>query len=432
MIRGAIDSVRKVGGGGFALSGWAAVEKGKNRSPADFFSIEGLGNCEFIRVNRRDFKEHGDFGFIATIPDLKTLASIYYGSARLLAHFDKEAIEVKLWDRIKQNVLALILEESVCDFPDEALFQLFRVMMRPKGRLSTAGDYSEVSLEVGAQSYDGTIVVGRAGYFFLYGGSNRAHDQYSSLVDEGKLAKWCSVIKDRAIFCKAQNVQFLQLIVPEKQSVLRTHYPFEISSPTPFLASLCECFKNEPFFINAYAELADSFVRDGLSPFRKVDSHLSLHGAMALIKGIARKIGKVPDIWPVLLEEKVLGGDLGIKFMRGNIVEKVLMPVFEEWPFYKVSPTLERSIDSTQGHGGTLRQWRCDSPVYDKEAIIFGNSVFERGGGPLGLSWWASRMFRRTTFVWSSQLDKQLVEELKPDVVICQTVERFLTTVPNA
>ena len=93
---------------------------------------------------------------------------------------------------------------------------------------------------------------------------------------------------------------------------------------------------------------------------------------------------------------------------------------------------LVEKFDPPNGHSGALRKWINESAPIDKSIVIMGNSVSERGTSQFGLSWWLSRVFKRTTFCWSSAMLTNIIEDEKPDYVVCQTVERFLPTVPKS
>ena len=62
--------------------------------------------------------------------------------------------------------------------------------------------------------------------------------------------------------------------------------------------------------------------------------------------------------------------------------------------------------------------------------MVFGNSVFEHGETPLNLSWWCVRFFREFYFFWLPETLPGTVDEIGADVVIAQTVERFLFVDP--
>ena len=70
-------------------------------------------------------------------------------------------------------------------------------------------------------------------------------------------------------------------------------------------------------------------------------------------------------------------------------------------------------------------------PLSPKTVLIFGNSMFGLGGSPVSLSWWLSCIFVQTLFVWSASFQEKHVDDFRPSLVICQTVERFLLSLPE-
>ena len=83
-------------------------------------------------------------------------------------------------------------------------------------------------------------------------------------------------------------------------------------------------------------------------------------------------------------------------------------------------------------HIGAKIAWRHRSAPLNLKVICFGNSFFERGGSPSGLSWWFKRLFSEFHFVWSPFVDNDYVRNEQPDIVVCQTIERFLMLIPRS
>ena len=83
------------------------------------------------------------------------------------------------------------------------------------------------------------------------------------------------------------------------------------------------------------------------------------------------------------------------------------------------------------GHVGTRYVWKNASAIVPMKVVAFGNSYFERGGDAGALSWWFARLFAEFHFVWDPRMDADYVAAEKPDWVICQTIERFLPSVPD-
>ena len=66
---------------------------------------------------------------------------------------------------------------------------------------------------------------------------------------------------------------------------------------------------------------------------------------------------------------------------------------------------------------------------YEKKIAIFGDSFSEYR--PHLLTGMLAETFKEVSFIWSSNLDYNFIKTYQPDIVIFQTVERFLIKVPN-
>jgi hypothetical protein len=83
-------------------------------------------------------------------------------------------------------------------------------------------------------------------------------------------------------------------------------------------------------------------------------------------------------------------------------------------------------------HVGIRCVWTNTNAPVPLRVVAFGNSFFERGASGANLSWWAARWFREFHFIWSPFVDYDYIDRVAPDVVVCQTIERFLPMVPRA
>lgn len=433
MIRGAIDNVTPLGDGRVVVGGWAANDFSGAIRPVDTFSISGGNGLEVTRSERGDFKEAGQFGFTLMLSSVETFARFYYGAITVYAHVNDEVAQIEIWPQLESKILAIIGTHLVQKLePDAAGDLLGAASKRARSVRETRTDlvYEPILFGIGATSLDQSVVIGGGGFLFLFSGSNSLHAQYSQENNSQLTAAWITLIRKRAQFCSASGVGFIQMIVPEKQSIIPEHYPLRIQTPTPTLDSINGQLGSHDYYIDCYQLLKNFYEFDGLVPYRKVDSHPSLFGMICLTREVVRILGIEANIVPSALEDTFLGGDLGNMLLCGEVVEASLVPISSEWPFAQRVPTLTDSYDPLEGHVGAMRQWECDSPLTDKHVLIFGNSVFERGGSPYGLSWWLSRIFKKTTFVWSAVLNHKLVDELQPNLVLAQTVERFLPGLP--
>jgi hypothetical protein len=339
-----------------------------------------------------------------------------------------------VWKKRHDEILAAALSHKMADLEGTALHDLTSRLageVKRRGGPVLAGGLQEVLVETGLTAHDGTVVLGRDGYLFLRGGNNSVAQLYQMPLSDRTLAGWEALIRRRHEQCTQLGAKFVQLIIPEKQSVLTSYYPEPLVAPTPTLQTLTTRLADLPAFLDAYNVLMDVHQREGLSPFRRVDSHLSFHGARYLAQEICRLLsGSSLPISKTTLAERVVGGDLGNKFAFGNLLERLLVAALDDWDFAQAPVTLLQSHDPASGHTGTVREWSNERPLIDKAIVVFGNSMFERGDGPLGLSWWLARIFRSTVFVWRGAMDLELIKQRRPEYVVAQTVERFLTVVP--
>ena len=79
---------------------------------------------------------------------------------------------------------------------------------------------------------------------------------------------------------------------------------------------------------------------------------------------------------------------------------------------------------------GTAVDFANASPQADKRRVLlFGDSYAHFD--PTQLTGVLAETFRDVHFVWSTNVDWDHVEELRPDILICEMAERFLTRVPD-
>lgn len=440
MITGAIDYAGWLPGGRIAVSGWASVQDPDARRPTDEFRLVNRSAVS-VSITDRSIEGVSGCGFEFALASADDLAALYWGGCVLYAHAGGDVQAIYFWEGIAKTVQEIISAHLAKRLGGEAdALEMVRNAQRAKRSREeiaefldavAATSYTEsVIIERGTVSQDSEVTIGRDGFLFLLGGSNAVLQQYDRPFDAILAARWIELIRKREDYCTSRGIKFCQMIVPEKQSVIPEFYPIPLEAPTKLFAAIELELYAEPFFANCQQTLRDLFVLGGLHPYRKIDSHLSYFGAESLIRRLMHTVEIQPEIFAQTLVEEWQTGDLGGKFFQGNMKECVLMPT-EDWEFSHEAPTLIHAHAPDVGHTGTVLDWQAHKAVSNQTVLIFGNSMFERGGNPLTLSWWLSRIFARTRFVWSSSLEEEHVDDLSPDLIICQTVERFLPTLPR-
>ncbi|MCT0206136.1 hypothetical protein [Synechococcus sp. CS-1332] len=298
--------------------------------------------------------------------------------------------------------------------------------------VSAASQDPRLPIETPFISDDNIAIKGINGHLFLYRGSNDLIEQYHASDDSvvELVNKWQTLFKCRESVVASSGCLYCQAIIPEKSSVLPEYYPFGVTTPTPLLRRLNHATLGSHFYIDIYKSLKESPFRSSI--YALSDTHLTSLGASVIASILLDKICQTQiQIEPIDFIEKDFKGDLS---RPGSLSE-----YSELLTFYKTvrvndkvldAPVLIDSVDPVNSHIGIRRHWTCRTSLLDSKILIFGNSFFERGGTSRTLAWWFSRLFRECIFVWSPELDRIEVEHYKPDIVICQTVERFLPSVP--
>lgn len=293
-------------------------------------------------------------------------------------------------------------------------------------------DLSSVLLQVGFESPDGSAIVGRDGHLFLYRGNNDligAYQPERAPRQRLQAQQWIELLANREERAQALGIQFLQVMVPESASILTDKFPVKISAPTVVMGEVDRAMASNPAYISGYDALRQ---KHGLPVvFRKVDSHLSPTGAWLIFREILKRLGH-PDLAdPVFEHGEVLIGDLSLRLLGFPIYEAIPYPAKAFTAPYEAYLVQTELHHSPSGHNGSYAHFKNDSAPIDKKVIVFGNSFFEFGRKPMALTWWAARWFREFQFIWSPNIDFDYVQKERPDILIGQTIERFLPRVAS-
>ena len=295
---------------------------------------------------------------------------------------------------------------------------------------------TEVYIPKGFTSFDGTCVLGGGGHAFLIGGSNDVLESYNvepgspRVVDQGN--SWIDLFQKRQAECDRRNIRYVQTIVPEKISVMPELVEYDIEGPTRLLSFIEDGMKKANVgYVSGYDALVEE---NKFDTFCKIDTHFAPFGAFKVFKRILEKAGILEDINPIFQSSDfMMVGDIAERF----IVNSTLMypdTVLLQLPAPLSDETLELVDEfnpTTNGHIGVRRIFRNPLAPIDRKLLVFGNSFFERGGHPKTLTWWFARMFTEFHFIWHPEFDWDYVNQISPDIIIGQTIERFLTKVPE-
>ncbi len=442
------------------ISGWAKRLDGGTEPVRLRFVRNGVVFAETAPNQvRGDILDRPDIlsGFVFDLPEANDLIDMLLGRAMLMIESDgAEPFAAEVWNHGRAVGLARILQMHLRDAPsavrevvstvaagiDDAM-PLRPMLDRLLSSLSeqphavlptepTAATLSAVPVPVGTASIDRSAVVGHDGWLFLVGGTNELLSHYrredDDIANQRRAAGgWIDLHRRRVARYVRADRRFIQLIVPEKTSVLSAKLPFRIESPTYCMGKIERTLAHDPDYLSV-ASLIPSIGAERF--YRKTDTHPSAEGNFAIVRGIAERLGMlevVDDLEVRFDAERVEIGDLAERFFGVPILESLAHPTGRQ--LEPLLPVVKSSFGSSRRtQSGTV--WRTPNAPLDLRLMVFGNSVFEHGVSPLNLSWWCTRLFREFYFFWLPETLPEIVEEIGADVVIAQTVERFLFVDP--
>lgn len=302
-----------------------------------------------------------------------------------------------------------------------------------------AGQMSSMLIPLGVRSEDRSALVGRNGHLFLVDGSNSLLAQYSPGYDygpgglEGMLARWLEVLAAREEGCRSRGVRFVQTIIPEKLTAMRESSPVALDGPTPLYGQLEKSLNSHGWYVSGMKPFA--LWSDEDDPYLATDTHFSAAGAKAMFTALTHVVD--PTILPLLeaivFDEISYGtGDLSERFYGLPLYSKKLEPSPGQLEDFNYDLAVTERYFPPTGFIGRRFSWTNDSAPSRLKVLVFGNSFFGGGDIPGQLAWWGKQFFKEFHHVWRPDFDWSLIEEIEPDIVIGQTIERFLRLVPDA
>ncbi|HEY6145812.1 MAG TPA: glycosyltransferase [Solirubrobacterales bacterium] len=271
------------------------------------------------------------------------------------------------------------------------------------------------------------VVVGREGWLFLREDRNDALGQHTGRVkfsseDKESLA---ALLRERRAVVESHGCIWITAVVPDKEAVYAEFLPPEVAPAA-----------RRP--VHDFLEIADAegaaaiYLLDDLQAakaqgdlYMRTDTHWNHRGSFVAYQAVCREIAarglelEVVDQRSISWIEQPVQGDLGSK----------LYPEIAEGT--DVFPRLAGEVrgalvydNRVRNHGMVLiheRRDRDDLP----SCLVLGESF----APPLVN--FLKESFGRVVFVHTSMLVADLIERLRPDVVLSLPTERFLISVPD-
>jgi hypothetical protein len=274
----------------------------------------------------------------------------------------------------------------------------------------------------------------------LIGGTNAIgalYDRGAALLPDAKLRQWAGLIEGRARRFERIGIQYVHISVPEKLTIYddKLHEPIVdwTLSPAMRLRAMLQTSKYAHVWLDLIDPLRAARYQQEL--YYKTDTHWRAEGCFVAYKLLCERIGLTPD--PTLLErpyrDPEAALDLGMK-MEPPITERVKFYDFSKHSARSYSNVIAKYLDTVTEnalvHVGSHVRYRNDTATAaNKKILIFGDSYSSQRMD--ALTGMLAETARDVEFVWSSNLDWAYIKRARPDIVIYELAERFMTIVPS-
>jgi len=282
-------------------------------------------------------------------------------------------------------------------------------------------------LKPGVTSPNAVAVAGREGYLFIGDGANRWERQLLSETPppEAWREAWMRVLAGRQAEAARRGVRLETLIVPEKQVI----YPDKRWGPQPPdigrrpVAGLLPRLGAD---LRVRYPVLELRAARALGPaFHRHNSHWTPSGCGAVLTALAAHLGAPVD-WTTQR----------FAYRRHSTAQDLTGHLFDPAPAEETG-ALERvgevwfddpQYEKTGRNTGSTYGVRNPRAPDARRVVVFGDSyAFDAGLGAA-----LSAVFAQVVFVWSKAARWDAVEAHGADIVICETAERFMATVPDA
>lgn len=281
------------------------------------------------------------------------------------------------------------------------------------------------ALKPGVTSANRIAVMGADGYMFIGDGANQWEQQFlgALTVPEAWRQGWPAVFARRQAMAAEQGLRLVNLIVPEKQVIL------------PHKRWLDDAVRGETRPIrHLQAELGDMSrviypddvlraAHETAPAYFRHNSHWTAWGCCQVARTVLAELG-APDL---------AGAELAAQRTRvtHDLTVHFFDPAPDEEALY-LSAVGDVLDDNRAGlppgrNQGATYTLRNPAPLDPRRLILFGDS-YAFGSG---LTYALGAVFAEVVFIWSKSILWDRVKAARADLVLWESAERFLATLPE-
>jgi alginate O-acetyltransferase complex protein AlgJ len=284
------------------------------------------------------------------------------------------------------------------------------------------------------------IFEGKDGWLFLAGGTNQILEFFSrdrEAVDS-TLKAWSGLLRSRKARAAQLGARYFHVIVPDKLNTYREEaelVDMVLRFPAEELERDAATFGISDLII----PLTDYFRRQKqrYPMFWRTDTHYTIQGCYSAYQMICAHL-KIPARSDLIYRpsSKVetaldLGGKLDPVRTEQLAVGRFALDTDRTYANELVTIRERKLVSNNVGlHTGSMVSYdNRSASAADLHLLVFGDSFFEYRTHLL--TGMFAETVRKFTFVWSTSIDWSIVAELKPDVLLTECAERFMTALPG-
>lgn len=269
------------------------------------------------------------------------------------------------------------------------------------------------NLSYGDVSADGSSVVGKNASLFINGGSNHWRLQLAGQhsISDQDLASSIETLTQIKAECDARSIAFALVIIPEKDLV----YPEDSPNCRDITLGDRSVHRLKAAFPGTLYPLSDlCAARNDALLYHRRDSHFNFFGGLVIFNAMAGMLGIDPldyDHTPNI--HAPWQDDLAVKWEPYKTLRRTLKADYDEHIVAEGAPLT--------GHHMHLTAHDASN---DECAVVYGDSY--SWNPDAGLARLLTRRFKNVHFIWSRQVNWDLMTELAPTTILMEAAERFL------
>lgn len=270
-----------------------------------------------------------------------------------------------------------------------------------------------------SQTYriEGDALLTKDNIAFLVGGNHSVLQYVTGKLapTPTSLATFAGNLAERAGIAHGQGIPYLHVIFPDKQSVMTESFPIRPVHRLgdAYLAPLDPGLR--PYVLYPADRLRD----EQRAPFLPLDTHMTDHGSLAVLRMMLSATGFQADESLARVERRIVkaqrwAGDLGAKFTPRLFQDGVVLD--PDWP-------VTAFRNSSGFNDGLVDILISPEAAHDRTVLLFGDSFFRMMLQHL------SMVFTRVICLRTRFLHPEMVTLIRPDVIYTGNAERYLSNV---